>query len=83
TGQEIDRTTTDASGKYQFDNLQNDTYTVEFTTPDGYTPTTANACNDDTVDSDGLTVTGVIKDANNWTLDSGFYKTPKYSLGDY
>ena len=25
----------------------------------------------------------MIKDADNWTLDSGFYKTPKYSLGDY
>ncbi len=31
----------------------------------------------------GLTTTGVIKDADNMTLDSGFYKTPKYSLGDY
>ncbi|NUI86030.1 SdrD B-like domain-containing protein, partial [Staphylococcus borealis] len=39
--------------------------------------------NDDTKDSDGLTTTGVINDADNWTLDSGFYKTPKYSLGDY
>ena len=32
----------------------------------------------------GLSTVGTIKDADNWTLDSGFYKTPsKYSLGDY
>ncbi|NUI86029.1 SdrD B-like domain-containing protein, partial [Staphylococcus borealis] len=50
--------------------------------PEGYTPTNANAGNDDTKDSDGLTTTGVINDADNWTLDSGFYK-PTYNLGDY
>ena len=49
----------------------------------GYTPTNANTGEDDTKDSDGLTTTGVINGADNWTLDSGFYKTPKYSLGDY
>ncbi|HEB2325039.1 TPA: fibrinogen-binding adhesin SdrG C-terminal domain-containing protein, partial [Staphylococcus aureus] len=82
-GKELDRTTTDENGKYQFTGLGNGTYSVEFSTPAGYTPTTANAGTDDAVDSDGLTTTGVIKDANNMTLDSGFYKTPKYSLGDY
>ncbi|TYO19380.1 YSIRK-type signal peptide-containing protein, partial [Staphylococcus aureus] len=80
---ELDRTTTDENGKYQFTGLGNGTYSVEFSTPAGYTPTTANAGTDDAVDSDGLTTTGVIKDADNMTLDSGFYKTPKYSLGDY
>ncbi|HEC4234382.1 TPA: fibrinogen-binding adhesin SdrG C-terminal domain-containing protein, partial [Staphylococcus aureus] len=75
--------TTDENGKYQFTGLSNGTYSVEFSTPAGYTPTTANAGTDDAVDSDGLTTTGVIKDADNMTLDSGFYKTPKYSLGDY
>ncbi|HAZ5733581.1 TPA: YSIRK-type signal peptide-containing protein, partial [Staphylococcus aureus] len=82
-GKELDRTTTDENGKYQFTGLSNGTYSVEFSTPDGYTPTTANAGTDDAVDSDGLTTTGVIKDEDNMTLDSGFYKTPKYSLGDY
>ncbi|HCY8691342.1 TPA: fibrinogen-binding adhesin SdrG C-terminal domain-containing protein, partial [Staphylococcus aureus] len=82
-GKELDRTTTDENGKYQFTGLGNGTYSVEFSTPAGYTPTTANAGTDDAVDSDGLTTTGVIKDADNRTLDSGFYKTPKYSLGDY
>ncbi|HCZ3034356.1 TPA: fibrinogen-binding adhesin SdrG C-terminal domain-containing protein, partial [Staphylococcus aureus] len=82
-GKELDRTTTDENGKYQLTGLSNGTYSVEFSTPAGYTPTTANAGTDDAVDSDGLTTTGVIKDADNMTLDSGFYKTPKYSLGDY
>ncbi|HCT1274673.1 TPA: fibrinogen-binding adhesin SdrG C-terminal domain-containing protein, partial [Staphylococcus aureus] len=82
-GKELNRTTTDENGKYQFTGLSNGTYSVEFSTPAGYTPTTANAGTDDAVDSDGLTTTGVIKDADNMTLDSGFYKTPKYSLGDY
>ncbi|MBE2144740.1 fibrinogen-binding adhesin SdrG C-terminal domain-containing protein, partial [Staphylococcus argenteus] len=76
-GKELDRTTTDEYGKYQFTGLSNGTYSVEFSTPTGYTPTTANAGTDDAVDSDGLTTTGVIKDADNMTLDSGFYKTPK------
>ena len=80
-GKELDRTTTDENGKYQFTGLSNGTYSVEFSTPTGYTPTTANAGTDDAVDSDGLTTTGVIKDADNMTLDSGFYKTQKKILG--
>ncbi|MCP8630777.1 MSCRAMM family adhesin SdrC, partial [Acinetobacter baumannii] len=82
TGKVIGTTTTDASGKYKFTDLDNGNYTVEFETPAGYTPTVKNTTADDK-DSNGLTTTGVIKDADNWTLDSGFYKTPKYSLGDY
>ncbi|MQJ50668.1 hydrolase, partial [Escherichia coli] len=78
-GEVIGTTKTDENGKYQFTGLSNGTYSVEFSTPAGYTPTTANAGTDDAVDSDGLTTTGVIKDADNMTLDSGFYKTPKYS----
>ncbi|MUN95140.1 YSIRK-type signal peptide-containing protein, partial [Staphylococcus sp. 170179] len=81
-GNTIGTTTTDENGKYQFTGLENGTYEVSFTTPEGYTPTNANAGNDDTKDSDGLTTTGVINDADNWTLDSGFYK-PTYNLGDY
>ncbi|WP_086039468.1 MSCRAMM family adhesin SdrE, partial [Staphylococcus aureus] len=82
TGKVIGTTTTDASGKYKFTDLDNGNYTVEFETPAGYTPTVKNTTAEDK-DSNGLTTTGVIKDADNWTLDSGFYKTPKYSLGDY
>ncbi|HBM8071149.1 TPA: carboxypeptidase regulatory-like domain-containing protein, partial [Staphylococcus aureus] len=75
--------TTDENGKYQFTDLNNGTYKVEFETPSGYTPTPVTSGNDTEKDSNGLTTTGVIKDADNMTLDSGFYKTPKYSLGDY
>ncbi|WP_460992134.1 SdrD B-like domain-containing protein, partial [Staphylococcus aureus] len=82
-GKELDRTTTDENGKYQFTGLSNGTYSVEFSTPAGYTPTTANAGTDDAVDSDGLTTTVVITDADNMTSDSGAYKPLKYSLGDY
>ncbi|HDG2098659.1 TPA: carboxypeptidase regulatory-like domain-containing protein, partial [Staphylococcus aureus] len=74
--------TTDENGKYQFTDLNNGTYKVEFETPSGYTPTSVTSGNDTEKDSNGLTTTGVIKDADNMTLDSGFYKTPKYSLGD-
>ncbi|MCI2753590.1 SdrD B-like domain-containing protein, partial [Staphylococcus lugdunensis] len=81
-GNTIGTTTTDESGKYQFTDLEDGTYEVSFTTPEDYTPTTVNAGNDEK-DSDGLTTTGVINGADNWTLDSGFYKTPKYNLGDY
>ncbi|HDH6918761.1 TPA: carboxypeptidase regulatory-like domain-containing protein, partial [Staphylococcus aureus] len=75
--------TTDENGKYQFTDLNNGTYKVEFETSSGYTPTSVTSGNDTEKDSNGLTTTGVIKDADNMTLDSGFYKTPKYSLGDY
>ena len=82
-GNAIGTTTTDASGHYQFKGLENGSYTVEFETPSGYTPTKANSGQDITVDSNGITTTGVINGADNLTIDSGFYKTPKYSVGDY
>ncbi|ORO01306.1 hypothetical protein B8A06_13965, partial [Staphylococcus aureus] len=70
TGKVIGTTTTDASGKYKFTDLDNGNYTVEFETPAGYTPTVKNTTAEDK-DSNGLTTTGVIKDADNMTLDSG------------
>ncbi|MER0518140.1 SdrD B-like domain-containing protein, partial [Staphylococcus aureus] len=82
-GNVLKTVTTDENGKYQFTDLNNGTYKVEFETPSGYTPTSVTSGNDTEKDSNGLTTTGVIKDADNMTLDSGFYKTPKYSLGDY
>ncbi|MBM0788715.1 SdrD B-like domain-containing protein, partial [Staphylococcus epidermidis] len=82
-GNAIGTTTTDASGHYQFKGLENGSYTVEFETPSGYTPTKANSGQDITVDSNGITSTGIINGADNLTIDSGFYKTPKYSVGDY
>ncbi|HDC3966353.1 TPA: fibrinogen-binding adhesin SdrG C-terminal domain-containing protein, partial [Staphylococcus aureus] len=57
--------TTDENGKYQFTDLNNGTYKVEFETPSGYTPTSVTSGNDTEKDSNGLTTTGVIKDADN------------------
>ncbi|WP_070003805.1 SdrD B-like domain-containing protein, partial [Staphylococcus aureus] len=82
-GNVLKTVTTDADGKYKFTDLDNGNYKVEFTTPEGYTPTSTNTGGNDTVDSNGLTTTGVINGADNMTLDSGFYKTPKYNLGNY
>ncbi|SEM70619.1 serine-aspartate repeat-containing protein C/D/E, partial [Staphylococcus hominis] len=81
-GNTIGTTTTDESGKYQFTDLENGTYTVDFETPEGYTPTSVNSGNDNGKDSNGTTTTAIIEDADNETIDSGFYK-PKYNLGDY
>ncbi|WP_245169315.1 SdrD B-like domain-containing protein, partial [Staphylococcus hyicus] len=83
-------TTTDASGKYVFTDLQNGEYTVTFTTPTGYVPTRINV-GDDRLDSDGLSTTVVINNADNLSIDSGFHQpvtnpTPsasKHNLGDY
>ena len=86
-------TTTDANGKYEFCNLENGDYSVEFdktTLPNGYEITTKDAGSDDAKDSDADTNTGktqqvAINDANNTTLDMGIFKTPTptYCLGDF
>ncbi|MDU5235877.1 MAG: MSCRAMM family adhesin SdrF, partial [Staphylococcus sp.] len=83
---ELQRVTTDQSGHYQFDNLQNGTYTVEFAIPDNYTPSPANNSTNDAIDSDGerdgtrkvVVAKGTINNADNMTVDTGFYLTPKY-----
>ncbi|HDG9558350.1 TPA: carboxypeptidase regulatory-like domain-containing protein, partial [Staphylococcus aureus] len=80
-GNVLKTVTTDADGKYKFTDLDNGNYKVVFTTPEGYTPTTVTSGSDIEKDSNGLTTTGVINGADNMTLDSGFYKTPKYNLG--
>ena len=88
---ELQRVTTDQSGHYQFDNLQNGTYTVEFAIPDNYTPSPANNSTNDAIDSDGerdgtrkvVVAKGTINNADNMTVDTGFYLTPKYNVGDY
>ncbi|WP_049387994.1 SdrD B-like domain-containing protein, partial [Staphylococcus capitis] len=80
----VETTTTNSEGKYEFNDLQNGDYVINFKTPEGYTATKSYEGNNSEVDSNGLSTVGTIKDADNWTLDSGFYKTPsKYSLGDY
>ena len=73
SGAEISRTTTDQDGKYKFTGLKNGKYTVEFVAPEGYVPTKENAGND-SLDSDGSSVEVTINNANDYTIDSGFYK---------
>ncbi|WP_142351244.1 SdrD B-like domain-containing protein, partial [Staphylococcus saprophyticus] len=88
---ELQRATTDDTGRYQFNNLQNGTYNVEFVIPNNYTPSPSNTIDNDTIDSDGqkdgdsnvVVAKGTINNADNMTVDTGFYETPKYSLGDY
>ena len=81
--------TTDAQGKYNFTGLENGEYTVEFTAPEGYEATLTNV-GDQALDSNGLKTTATINNADNKTIDSGFYKptvepTPvpaTYTIGD-
>ncbi|PTJ27648.1 hypothetical protein BU035_06825, partial [Staphylococcus simulans] len=82
-------TVTDANGKYEFTGLENGDYTVDFTAPEGYEATLVNV-GDDALDSDGASTTVTINNADNYTIDSGFYKpveepTPvpaTYTVGD-
>ncbi|WP_353436901.1 SdrD B-like domain-containing protein, partial [Staphylococcus coagulans] len=90
TGEELDTTVTNDKGEYEFKDLPNGEYQVDFETPEGYLPTVANT-EDDTKDSDGpLNAKGVIKDEDNLTVDQGFYKKEEppvqkpatYKVGD-
>ncbi|HII1394876.1 TPA: SdrD B-like domain-containing protein, partial [Staphylococcus aureus] len=45
-GNVLKTVTTDADGKYKFTDLDNGNYKVEFTTPEGYTPTTVTSGSD-------------------------------------
>ena len=45
-GEVLQTTKTDKDGKYQFTDLNNGTYKVEFETPSGYTPTSVTSGND-------------------------------------
>ncbi len=71
-------TITDQNGNYTFANLAPGTYTVAFTTPVGYTPTTANAGTNDNLDSDpvGSSPVTVVLTAGqiNTSVDAGFYQ---------
>ncbi len=74
--------TTDANGKYVFEGLENGTYKVEFSNlPNGYQVTLTDVGTDDTKDSDGLSTEGIIKDADNMTLDLGIYQDKDDSDG--
>ena len=77
---------TNADGKYLFKKLKDGSYTVEFTVPDGYEPTTANAeggkdeNNSDAsvaVGAEVATATGKIKGEDNLNVDFGVIETEK------
>ncbi|MFO8430169.1 SdrD B-like domain-containing protein, partial [Staphylococcus aureus] len=82
-------TKTDKDGNYIFKDLPNGKYEISFETPEGYEATTANV-GDDALDSDGKTVAVEVNNADDLTIDSGFYKPvvepPKtdatYKVGD-
>jgi protocatechuate 3,4-dioxygenase beta subunit len=81
----ISTTTTNANGQYGFNNLNPGDYRVEFVTPNGFTNSSpANVGGDDSLDSDGSSVTtNLTPGENDLTIDSGFFKVvPKASLGD-
>ncbi|MGC7711225.1 SdrD B-like domain-containing protein, partial [Staphylococcus epidermidis] len=70
---ELQRATTDDTGHYQFNNLQNGTYNVEFVIPNNYTPSPSNSTDNNTIDSDGqkdgdnnvVVAKGIINNADN------------------
>ncbi|WP_105992813.1 SdrD B-like domain-containing protein [Staphylococcus simulans] len=87
-GKVVATTVTDSNGHYQFDNVNNGTYQVEFDVPEGYTPTQVQAGEDETKDSNGTPVEVTIDNADNLSIDMGYLKdapTPVavYELGDY
>ena len=83
-GQVIATATTDADGKYHFNDLQPGDYQVEFVTPDGLDMASpANVGGNDAIDSDGP-LTAVVTlgpGESDLTLDAGFFK--KAGLGDF
>ncbi|MDO5704783.1 MAG: SdrD B-like domain-containing protein, partial [Paracoccus sp. (in: a-proteobacteria)] len=80
TGAVVATTTTDANGKYLFTGLQAGNYQVGFTSPDGYSFTTANAGSNDAVDSDANASTGrtgtisLAIGETNLTVDAGLVR---------
>ncbi len=70
-------TRTDKDGNYIFTDLPNGKYEISFETPEGYEATTTNV-GDDALDSDGTKVEVEVNNADDLTIDSGFYKpTPE------
>ncbi|MEN9609787.1 MAG: hypothetical protein RLZZ628_601, partial [Bacteroidota bacterium] len=82
-------TTTDANGKYLFENLFPGTYTVKFELPTGFGFTYKDQGSDDTKDSDADRTTGVttaitlVSGQPNWTIDAGVIDLANTKIGDY
>ncbi len=77
---------TDSNGRYEFCNLDNGNYSIRVDAPSGYTITSKNQGDNDSLDSDinpddGKSDLVTISDDNNYSLDGGIY-SPTYCLGD-
>ncbi len=70
-GNVVDTRTTDANGNYLFENVKEGDYTIEFETPEGYTPTVTGQGTADN-DSNGTSTKVTVKDGDDLTIDSGF-----------
>ncbi|WP_214520476.1 SdrD B-like domain-containing protein [Staphylococcus pseudintermedius] len=70
-GNVVDTRTTDANGNYLFENVKEGDYTIEFETPEGYTPTVTGQGTSDN-DSNGTSTKVTVKDGDDLTIDSGF-----------
>uniref|UniRef100_UPI00248CC03A SdrD B-like domain-containing protein n=1 Tax=Dolosigranulum pigrum TaxID=29394 RepID=UPI00248CC03A len=83
SGEIVSTTRTDSEGHYEFNELPNGQYFVEFSTPEGFIPTIKNVNNNrnDANDSDGTIVPVTINNRSDMTIDSGFYRKV-YSIGD-
>ncbi|WP_310589090.1 SdrD B-like domain-containing protein [Fibrella forsythiae] len=90
-GSPVATTTTDVNGLYSFTGLtpgSSNSYSVGFTTPSGFTPTTPQSGTDTSKDSDVNPITGRSQSVTlssgeyNPTIDGGFIQ-PTAGLGDY
>ena len=84
-GNIVDTRTTDANGNYLFENVKEGDYTIEFETPEGYTPTVTGQGTPDN-DSNGTSTKVTVKDGDDLTIDSGFTQVkpepPTHNVGD-
>ncbi|HGH0804702.1 TPA: SdrD B-like domain-containing protein [Staphylococcus pseudintermedius] len=84
-GNVVDTLTTDANGNYLFENVKEGDYTIEFETPEGYTPTVTGQGTSDN-DSNGTSTKVTVKDGDDLTIDSGFTQVtpepPTHNVGD-
>ncbi|WP_438453756.1 SdrD B-like domain-containing protein [Staphylococcus pseudintermedius] len=84
-GNVVDTRTTDANGSYLFENVKEGDYTIEFETPEGYTPTVTGQGTSDN-DSNGTSTKVTVKDGDDLTIDSGFTQVtpepPTHNVGD-
>ncbi|WP_236653937.1 SdrD B-like domain-containing protein, partial [Staphylococcus delphini] len=85
-GNIVSTRTTDDKGNYLFEDVKEGEYTIDFETPEGYTPTITGQ---GTLgrDSNGVSARILVENRDDLTIDSGFYKTeppvpPTRNIGD-